>query len=250
MNLQFGTGTLLAFNTGAGASGDAGHTPVTFGGLQDVEIDMDGSVKELHGQNQFPIAVARGKMKITGKAKFADLNAKAYNELFWGQTLSAGQVLLALNETAAPTSGKTYTVTHGSKFSTDYGCRDATTGVPLIKMLTASSVAASTEYNVKSSTGVYTFNSSAPNATISYAYTASSAGYHMTASNQLQGYTPVFQVALQQTFMSKTYSIQLLQCVSSKLTNPTKMEDYTISDFEFAAFANAAGNLFTQSWPE
>ena len=45
-----------------------------------------GDVKQLYGQKQFPEAVARGKCKITGKSKFAAINGKMLNDLFFGQT--------------------------------------------------------------------------------------------------------------------------------------------------------------------
>ena len=69
MNLQFGTGQLFAFNTQVGAIGMAGSPPVQFGGLQDVELDFSFTNKELYGQSQFPIAVARGTCKGNRKSQ-------------------------------------------------------------------------------------------------------------------------------------------------------------------------------------
>ena len=36
-----------------------------------MSVDFSFSVKELYGQNQFPLAVARSAAKVTGKAKLA-----------------------------------------------------------------------------------------------------------------------------------------------------------------------------------
>jgi hypothetical protein len=45
-----------------------GGPPRQFGIVQDVTIDFDWTDKELWGQNQFPVAIARGQGKITGKS--------------------------------------------------------------------------------------------------------------------------------------------------------------------------------------
>jgi hypothetical protein len=57
-----------------------------FGALQDVSVDISFNLKELYGQNQFPLTIARGQGKIEGKAKFANLNGGMVNDLFFGQT--------------------------------------------------------------------------------------------------------------------------------------------------------------------
>ena len=55
-----------------------------FGILQDVQIDWDWQTKELWGQFQFPVDIARGQGKITGKAKFARIFGAIYGDLFFG----------------------------------------------------------------------------------------------------------------------------------------------------------------------
>ena len=75
---EFGAGTLWGFPVGGNTA--ANPTPMKFGTLQDVSLDISGDVKQLYGQKQFPEAVARGKCKITGKSKFAAINGKMLNE--------------------------------------------------------------------------------------------------------------------------------------------------------------------------
>jgi hypothetical protein len=89
----FGSGILYGIRTDI-----SGVAPIRFGVLQDVTIDFAAEVKELFGQQQFPVDVARGKTKITGKAKFALLQTSVYNQLFFGQTSALGQQLFAFNE--------------------------------------------------------------------------------------------------------------------------------------------------------
>ena len=74
---KFGTGNLYAIGTAANA------TPIQFGALQDVSIDVQFSNKELYGQNIFALAVGRAQGKVSGKAKFAQVNGLLYNSIFF-----------------------------------------------------------------------------------------------------------------------------------------------------------------------
>jgi hypothetical protein len=74
----FGAGALWGTPlTDAFGAAIANPTPLLFGVLQDVSVDISADVKELYGQNSFPEAVARGKTKIAGKAKFGRINGAA-----------------------------------------------------------------------------------------------------------------------------------------------------------------------------
>lgn len=90
----FGSGVLYGIRNDI-----SGQTPVRFGVLQDVSIEFSSDVKDLFGQNQFPVDSARGKAKIMGKAKQALLSPLLYNSIFFGQSLTSGQALAAYNET-------------------------------------------------------------------------------------------------------------------------------------------------------
>lgn len=95
MGLQFGFGSGLLYGT---RTDIANSTPVRFGAMQDVSIDFDGEIKELYAQSQYAIDAARGKTKIQGKAKFAQINATVFNNLYFGGTLNSGQNLTVYNE--------------------------------------------------------------------------------------------------------------------------------------------------------
>ncbi len=104
MQFAFGSGLLWASRTDI-----ANATPVRFGALQDVSVDFDGELKELYSQYQFPIDVARGKTKITGKAKLARISSIQYNNMFFGQTVTTGQKLTAYDEADTTSAGGTGT---------------------------------------------------------------------------------------------------------------------------------------------
>ena len=75
----FGSGVLLGTRTDV-----ANATPVNFGLVQEVQLDLQFTAKELYGQYQFPVAIARGQGKATGKAKMAQISGLAFNNLFFG----------------------------------------------------------------------------------------------------------------------------------------------------------------------
>ena len=78
---SFGSGVLLGTRTDI-----ANATPVNFGLVQEVTIDETATIKELTGQFQRPVAIARGSIKTTGKAKVARISGMAFANLFYGVT--------------------------------------------------------------------------------------------------------------------------------------------------------------------
>ncbi|MCL1908960.1 MAG: hypothetical protein FWG12_06290 [Holophagaceae bacterium] len=73
---SFGAGKLLA----TPKEGE----PIQFGTVQDVTIDVSFSDKDLRGENLFPVAIARTQGKVTIKAKFAVIDGKLFNNIFFG----------------------------------------------------------------------------------------------------------------------------------------------------------------------
>lgn len=240
-SVAFGSGVLIATPSGANA------TPVQFGALQDVTLDFSFSSKQLFGQYQFPIAFARGEGKISGKAKFANIDGPLYNSCFFGQTLAAGQKLWSYNEAGAVASSSpyTYATANASAFDADLGVVYASSGLALTRVATAPAVG---QYTLAA--GVYTFNSgdSGKAILVSYSYTQTAAGSGTRAvlSNKLMGAAPTFQIDFYQTNANATagqWSLRLYNCVSTKLTVATKIQDFGIPELDFEAFANAANNL-------
>src|SRR6266446_8279019 len=93
MQFGFGTGVMFAVRNDI-----ANQTPVRFGAMQEVTVDFAGDTKMLYSQSQYPIDVARGKVKIDCKAKVAQISAALFNTIFWGGTIAAGQTLIAYAE--------------------------------------------------------------------------------------------------------------------------------------------------------
>src|SRR6266403_6044065 len=93
--LEVGFGSGLMYSTRTDINNP---TPRRLGIMQDINISFSGDPKELFGQYQYPVDVARGKTKISGKAKFAQIQINMWNDFFFGQTVTAGQNLTAFNE--------------------------------------------------------------------------------------------------------------------------------------------------------
>lgn len=240
---QYGFGTGMLYGT---RTDIPGATPIRFGVLQDVSIDFNGEIKDLFGQYQFPVDSARGKTKISGKAKNAVINAGQFNNLFFGQTTTTGQRKSVTNEAQTVSSTGSVTVANGATFNLDLGVVYAATGVPLQFTVGAPSQAG--QYSVNVATGTYSFFTAdeGANVLIDYLYTATT-GTLIAGINLLMGTTPRFTATFTQSYAGNQTVLKLYSCTSSKLTLATKIDDYTIPELDFSAFANSAGQVFELS---
>lgn len=240
MQLMFGSGYLYGFRTDV-----SNPTPIQFGAFQEVGLDFAFTVKELMGQYQFPIDVARAGGKITGKAKNARLQARQLNDLFFNQTLVVGQKvsIIAEGPTAIPATPFQITVAQGATFVEDLGVVNSSTGIPFVRVAAAPTAG---QYTV-SAGGVYLFasadNVSAIAVLINYTYTIAGAGQKFTIANKTMGDAPIWKAVLFGTYRSLKVQVELNACIATKLTMATKLEDYMIPEFDFSAFADASNNL-------
>src|SRR5579864_7932564 len=112
----FGSGTLIATPFGPNAAGNP--SPLQLATMQEVSVDISASQKELYGKLQFPVAIARTAGKVNCKAKFANVYAKVLNDLFFGNTITAGQNLTIIDEVQTVVAGAA-SVTHTTGFLED-----------------------------------------------------------------------------------------------------------------------------------
>jgi hypothetical protein len=108
------------------------------------------------------------------------------------------------------------------------------------------------QYAVNESTGVYTFAAAdeAAAVLISYTYSVANQGQTIELAQSLMGVAPNFRIQLKTIYNGKDGFIMLNACVASKLSFATKIEDFTMSDLEFSAFADASGNIGTFSFAD
>lgn len=235
---MFGSGLL----TGLRNDVSGVQTPRRFGTLQDVSIEFNGEIKELFGQYQFPVDTARGKTKIQGKAKLASIDVNAYNDLFFGQTIAtAATDKYTFNE--ARTGAATVVATVSGTPWIDEGVFYATTGGQLERIDAGSE--GTGLYSFDETNGTYVFAGSDIGAAVLLNYISTvSTGHNLAISGtKFMGNTPRFQITLFHQFENNQLVFQLLSCVSTRLTYPTRIDDYVIQDMDFSAFSNAAGNI-------
>jgi hypothetical protein len=245
--LQFGAGQAFANPLGGNLAGAVTGTtattmPVRFLTLQDIDITIDQTLKELKGQYKFPDDVAPADMKITGKVGSGRFSLDALNQLAFADVYTAGETVVqaAALLTVPSTSPYTITITPPGSgvFSLDLGVQYFSTGQPLQK---ETSVSAIGQYSVSS--GTYTFYSGDASAQVLISYTYTLTGGHtLTVNNQLMGYGPVWELWLAEPYQGNN-GVHLYNARFSKMGLPIKRDDYLITDFEFEAYPNAAGQV-------
>lgn len=245
----FGSGALIATPTNdAFGNAIANPTPVEFGTLQDVSLDVSWDTKQLYGNLQFPIAAGRGKGKVAGKAKAARLNAMLFNAVIFGQGLNFGAVGDVYDTVGqAVTASVTPVVPNSGTWSRDLGVRD-TNGTPYVRVGTAP---ATGQYSV--SAGVYTFAVADAGKTvyISFQYTAASTtAPKLDILNVQMGYMPTFAIDFYLPYQGKQLIITAGNAASNKLSLATKQDDFTIPEFDFDLYADSNGKVLTMALPD
>jgi len=244
----FGSGSMWATTT-AGTT----NTPARFGALQEASLDFSANVKELYGTYQLPLAVARGTIKVQGKAKYAQIQGRMFNDIYFGATMASGEINTSVDEAGTiPTTPYQVTVANSATWTVDLGVKytsgtAAQIGTSLVRVASAP---ATGQYSVTA--GVYTFAAADTGlgVAICYNYTTAAVGDVVTMSNQLLGTTPVFTAVLSQVFVTKQITWSMTQCTSSKLSFPTKLEDFAYLELDFSCYCNQANVLGTISVAE
>jgi hypothetical protein len=220
--------------------------------LQDLSLDLSFDTKTLYGQNQFPVAVGRGKGKMSGKSKFAQLDGRSINSLVFGQTMTNGLTSDFYDVAGSIVPATPFTVTpvvpNSGTFAYDLGVRDAN-GVPMVRVASAPTTG---QYMV-SGAGVYTFSTAdtTKQVFISYQYTATSTtAKKSTVGNVLMGLAPTFKGDIYVPYNGRSMILTIPQCVCSKFTFSTKQDDFLIPEFNFEGFADSAGNALYWSTSE
>lgn len=251
--IQFGAGVLIGTQT-LDASGNAiaVPSPIQFGILQDVTIDESFESKMLYGANQYPVAVGRGKGKVSIKAKAAQISAELFNTFVYGMS-SVGttyeNVYEDLTGTSIPASGSTVTPTSPTtNVVLDLGARDGN-GVPYTRV-----TGTPTGGQYKYSGGAWIFGDvdTAKVVFINYSYTSTgvASAKSLTVTNLPMGYSPFFTVDLRSQYRGKQLYIRYPNATSTKLTMTWKNDDFTVPEFDIECFADSNGNISYQYYYE
>lgn len=246
MQLVFGIGALWGTRNDITGTG-----PDQFAILQDNSIDFSFEIKELYSQLGYPVDIARGKGKISGKAKVARVFANLYADIFFGESVTTGETNTAEGEIHVLAT-TTMTVNHASTFVADLGVYYNAAGNTRFQYVTG---APSVGQYATGVNGIYTFSTGdiSASVSVSYVYTDAS-GKTITINNNFMGYTPTFVGTFYQQRNTQggtgQMTMRLNECVSSHLTVPTRIDDYALQDFDFQSFSNGSNVIGTISTSE
>jgi hypothetical protein len=213
---------------------------IDIGVVKDVSLDISFTTKELRGAYQFPVDVARAGGKISGKAKYGQINSGIVSAIL-NTTKSTGSKIGVAGETATvPGTPYQITVANSATWLDDLGVFDNTTGLYLTRV---SSAPATGQYSV--SAGVYTFAAAdtTHSMSISYSYTSAATGQTNALVNALMGTSTVYQLTLFNSFRGKNIGLKLYAATIPKLSFAFKNEDYTEQDLDFECFADSSGRV-------
>jgi len=224
-------------------------TPYNIGSAQEFQADFAANNKQLFGQNQFPLDVARGTIKVTGKIKAALLSGYAWNSCFFGLTFATGGWKWNPSE-AQTVPGTPYqvTVTNAGTFESDLGVVYSASNLPLLRV---ASSPATGQYSVNVATGVYTFAAADTTVPMLISYTSTvSSGQKLVISNQLMGTSPVFKLDYYTTRNSRPLVLRFNQCQSPKIMIASKLEDFIMPEIDIEMYADTSQNIGTLIFPE
>lgn len=241
--LLFGNGAAIARQLlDVSGTVNATPTPVRFAVLQDLAFEPSFELKMLHGERSFPVAVCRGKGKMSFKCKMGNFSAPMLGQYILGKSPVTAVKLLQVDDPITIAASVTTTPPSAGTFLTDLGIVSALTGLPFKRVASAPAVG---QYSV--STGTYTFNASdvgqAALRNYEYSIAANPGNSMYNFDNDMMGLAPTFSYAGQTLYQGKRLVLNLTNCISGKMSLPQKNDDFALPDFEFEAFDNGAGNL-------
>ena len=201
-------------------------------------------MKEFYGSGRYALAVAQGKVKLSGKIKGGFLDQNALNTLFFGTGATKGtQKAVYTDVTGSVIPATPFTVTpsipNSGTIADDLGVMIG--GVALTRVASAPTAGQYT-YNA----GVYTFAAAdtGKRAYINFAYTMTASGAgKFDLTNLAMGATPRFKLQYYTEFQGKKTYIELASVVAPKLNLlGVKNDDYSIPEVEFQAQTDDTGN--------
>lgn len=222
-------------------------------GVQNINLELSQTLKELKGPFKGPDDVAPAEMKLTGKLVIGRVDVDLFNQAFFAETPATNAPIVAAGSgfgegpNAVPVSPFQITVSHSANFVKDLGVRNSATLQPFTRV---SGTPTAGQYSVSS--GVYTFSSadhtSAVSVYISYLY-SSTAGNLLTVHNQLMGFGPVFEMYLWEPYastlnLSTNNGFHIYAARFSKLNVPLKRDDFAYPELDFEAYPNASQQWF------
>jgi hypothetical protein len=220
-------------------------TPLRFANLKGVTIEARGELIESPSQLRHAIRMAKGRITINVKARFGTFDGVVMDQAFFETSAQAGATRY-VEDAVSVIPGPPYVVnlTATPDIMTDLGVRFVSNGEPLPRNDAGPGVG---QYKLVAQ-GVYQFNAAdtAKSVAISFLHTVST-GKKIVMSNLFKGVAPMFQAILCGRYNDQQVTWVLEACSSERFALPTMLENFTINEFEFQAYADLQGNVGTIS---
>jgi hypothetical protein len=233
MQVNFGSGYAFGIRT------DTPNLPVAFFGvLQEWSLDIDQKLVTLFGQNKDPVDVAPGERTITGKLKFARVQATTFGNLVLGVTPTANAGFDIVGPETHTSGTTTFTVTNGTALTEDYGLYYHNTGIAL-QPVTA---APSTGQYIPGAAGVGNYTIAAGDESVAldaFYQTSIATAYEIDLNTSLMGTGPTCEINCAVPYsvngVAKKLNFQIYQVRFSKTSNSFKNTSYYIPELDFQA---------------
>lgn len=226
--------------------------PFLIAGMQDVSWDLSADLKMLYGSQSNAIAIGRGKSKFDVKLKNAQVTARIWNSIYFGLPLTAGIYDNMFDQTGSVIPSTPFQITptppSSGTWGWDLGVRNAD-NTKVYQRVTSGPTTG--QYSVAA--GVYTFATADVGNTvyIDYHYTATSTvAQKMPIKNVTMGQAPTFQFDMTIPFSGNKLNVTLFSCVATKMGIGTKLDDFTIPEFDFSAQGPGGADLGVMSWSQ
>ena len=253
---QFGAGQMWATPlTDAFGNAIANPTPYFFGVTQEVSIDESSDMKPLYGQNAFPVAIGRGKQKLSVKVKFAQMYTGLINALWFGQPAQQAntsyQDVYDTTGILIPATPFQITITTGAASLVNIQIPSSGTFVAILGILNANGIAMTRvasapttgQFSLSSTTLTFAAADTGLRVFICYQYTIASAGQNIAVQNLPMGYAPTFQADFQVVYQGKPYVRTFYQCIATGQKFQTKLDDFAVPELDFECFADGTNRV-------
>lgn len=212
-------------------------TPVKVLACQGITTDIKFDTKSMHGRGQFPIHLARGKATASVSVEHGEITGRTYNNLFFGQTLSAGREMFHEEEVGAAIPGTPYKITvtppGSGTWAEDLGVRDAN-GLPMVRVASSPTTG---EYAVAAGEYEFAAADTTKPVYIDYRYTLTG-GHQIAIVGKDMGSSPIVQVAIATSFEGQHLTFRFPRCVAKDMSIQTKLDDFVYPKFNFDVYAN------------
>jgi hypothetical protein len=242
----FGTGSLYAM----AASAQGGEplpfpTPIRFANLKEVSVTVEHELNVAGSQRLTPVRMAKGALRVTARARWGVFDPLLVGQVFLGTNAGVGARLVREDETlTVPAGGGSVPVVPpaGGTWTRDLGVLRAGDGQPL-----AAGTAAAPGFYAASA-GSYTFDAAdgGQDVRVSYLYDRAD-GPRLTVTNQFKGLPPDFTAVLRGEYNGREMALVLENCAVRRLVVPATLEQFSIEDFEFEAYADLTELVATLS---